>query len=499
MPRAISVAAVSVVLAAAVVAALVAAAPPGPDPDAVVTVDAAGAIGTLDTRLGTQFVWPGELARSAARERFEALAPPIVRINATTVGAEKVLPAGVTKGDWRFGNLESIVHDIRRGGGEVVLAIAYAPEWMWDCAAGGIRDGTFGEFGDYMARLVAYFNKGSFVAEDGRVITNPAGTSDRIPYWELWNEPEQLEGCPPSGNRLSVDQYVAMWNGAAPKMLEADPTIKLIGPATANPTTGEARDYLPALMAGAIHKPDILSFHGYGGWLNTQTDRFLFAGDDGRFGLDGIERGLVQVKKWAPGIPVWITELNVNSAYDRRPEARRAWDAFGAAWGASAFRRLALGGAAVICQYQFMHPGLGQFSLVDSQTAEPLLPYWRDYYLGRYFPPGSTVLSSSSSLSGIEALAVRPPGSPSVHVLVVDRQLDSATAVAGSGVPATVRVTVKGLAGLSAVTQRSLDERTPLDTGPALLRLPAESSATVSFSGYGVALLEFVARGAGSS
>ena len=48
-------------------------------------------------------------------------------------------------------------------------------------------------------------------------------------------------------------------------------------------------------------------------------------------------------------------------------------------------------------------------------------------------------------------------------------------------------------------TQRSLDERTPLDTGPALLRLPAESSATVSFSGYGVALLEFVARGAGSS
>ena len=59
MPRAITFAAVSIVLAAAVVAGLVAAAPPGRDPDVVVTVEASGSSGTIDTRLGTQFVWPG--------------------------------------------------------------------------------------------------------------------------------------------------------------------------------------------------------------------------------------------------------------------------------------------------------------------------------------------------------------------------------------------------------------------------------------------------------
>src|SRR5438128_4117923 len=487
-------------LAAAVAVGLVTAWPLAPEPPTMVTVDAASATGTLETRLGTQFVWPGTLDRSAAaRARFTTLAPPLVRINATTIGSERVLPAGVARGDWSFGSLDSMVNDIRRAGGQVLLAVAYAPEWMWNCASGGIRDPTFGEFADYMARLVGYFNRGSFVAEDGSLVINPAGIANRIAYWELWNEPDIPDGCPPAGNHLTVGQYVTMWNATAPRMLAVDASIKLVGPATANATTASDPDYLPALMSRASRKPDIVSFHGYGGWLSWQTDQFLFLGDDGSFGLDGIERGLARVKAWAPGIPVWITELNVNSASDQRRETRRAWDAFGAAWGASAFRRLALGGAGAVSQYQFTHPGLRQFSLVDSESAGPLLPYWRDYYLARYFPPGSTVLSSSSSLSGVETLAVRPPGSANVNVLVVNRQLDSATAVGGPGLPAAIRIKLKNLKELAAVTVRSLDASTPLETGPAAIGLPAGGVVDVNFAGYGAALLEFVAHGVASS
>jgi len=134
----------------------------------VVTVDASSEVGTIPTRLGTQFVWPGTLDSSAAaRARFMDLAPSLVRIDATTLGSASVLPAGKTKGDWSFDNLNSMVKDVRAANGEVLLTVAYAPEWMWDCHGGGIRDATFGEFGDYMARLVAYFNVGSFVAENG--------------------------------------------------------------------------------------------------------------------------------------------------------------------------------------------------------------------------------------------------------------------------------------------------------------------------------------------
>ena len=486
--------AVMAVAFAVVALGIIAARPTEPDAPAAVTVDATIEIGSMQTRLGTQFVWPGALDRTTgARARYTALAPPLVRINATTIGATSVLPAGIAKGDWSFSALDSMVSDIVRGGGEVVLTVAYAPLWMWDCGGRTVRDPTFAEFGEYMARLVSYYNTGSVVAEDGRVIANPAGRANRIRYWELWNEPDLLDGCPPAGNKLSVSEYVAMWNGTVPKMLASDPGIKLVGPATAHGATANDPDYLPALMSGARRKPDIVSFHAYGGWLNSQTDRFLFAGQNGSFGLDGIERGLARVKDWAPGIPIWITELGVNSAWEEQG-SQRAWTAFGAAWGASAFRRLALGGADALYQYQFSHPDVRQFSLVDARTGEPLLPYWRDYYLARYFAPGSTVLASSSNLSGVETLAVRAPGSTTVNVLVINRQADGAASVGGPGRPAVVQVTVKKLSGVSGVTARMLDDTTPLDVGPPAVALPTGSSVTVSFSGYGAALLEFSSR-----
>lgn len=456
----------------------------------VVSVDASSSVGTIGTRLGTQFVWPGGLDRAAgARARFEALAAPLVRINATTFGPAPVLPAGRVRGDWDFASLDSIVNDIRGAGGEVVLAVAYAPEWLWNCDTSTVRDASFAEFGDYMARLVAYYNRGSFVAENGRRIDDPAGVANRISYWELWNEPDQLKGCPPSGNHLSPAAYVAMWNGTVPRMLAVDPTIKLIGPAISQAVTTSVPDYIPALLEGAARKPDAISFHGYGGWLNSQNDRFLFDGANGRFGLDAIERGVASVRALAPTTAIWITELNVDSAWDHEDVTGRPWSAFGAAWGASAFRRLALAGADAVFQYQFAHPDLRQFSLVDARTGAPLLAYWRDYYLARYFPPGSRLLPSSSNRTGVESLAVRAPGSNDVHVLVVNRQVDGESAVGGAGRPAVVRVNLTGAGRGAAATLRMIDATTPLDTGPSAVTLPKDEVVTLSFAGYGAALL----------
>jgi hypothetical protein len=468
-----------------------------PPADVTVAVDGGREIGTLQTRLGTQFVWPGGLDRAQARSAFNALAPPLVRINATTVGYPDlplVLPAGVRQGDWNFENLDSIVNDIRMSGGQIVLTVAYAPYWMWICPKGEIRDSTFREFASYMKRLVGYYNAGSFTAEDGRTITNPAGTSNRIGYWELWNEPDlPAEACLSSGHpNISVSQYVAMWNAATASMLAVDPTIKLVGPATANAVTRHIPDYLPALMAGAVRRPDIVSFHGYGGWLNTQSDDMLFAGDRTCCGLDTIERGIERVKERAPGTPIWITEMNVNSAWDRDDPAARPWKAFGAAWGASAFRRLALAGVSAVFQFKFVAPELLQFSLVDPSSGERLLPYWRDYYLSRYFPPGSALLGSSSTHADIEVLSARAPASSNVRVLVVNRRTNGPDTVGGPGSPVTVRINIANLTDVTAVTARVLDDTTPLDTGPLGHELPAGSAATVSYSGFGAILLEFV-------
>ena len=468
----------------------------GAEADAAISIDAGKAIGISGMRLGTQFVWSGVLDRApGTRPRFTALAAPLVRINVATdaPGLPLVMPAGVVQGDWNFRNLDSLVTDIHNAGGDVVLTIAVAPHWMWNCATQTIRDLGFTEFAAYMARVVAYYNQGSFVAEDGRTITNPAGIANRIIYWELWNEPDQpTGGCPQAANpNITAPQYVTMWNATVPKMLAVDPAIRLIGPTTGNAISGRDPEYLPVLMAGAVRKPDVVSFHGYGGWLNSQSDEALFDGDRGYGGIAEIERGLAQVQAWAPGIPIWVTELNVNSAWEEDDPAQRPWTACGVAWGASAFLHLALGGVDAAFQYQFAHPDLRQFSLVDSNTGDPLLPYWRDYYLARYFPPGSTLLSASSRLAQVEVLAARPPRSRNVHVLVVNRRVDDGAPAAGVGLPATVRIKLAGTHDVSGVTVRMLEASTPLQTGPAVVTLPADKTASVSFGGYGAALLEF--------
>src|SRR5437899_3000107 len=70
--------------------------------DVEIEVRANSAEGALATRVGTQFAWPGSLDRAAdSRGRFDGLAPPLVRINATTdglPGLPLVMPAGISKG-----------------------------------------------------------------------------------------------------------------------------------------------------------------------------------------------------------------------------------------------------------------------------------------------------------------------------------------------------------------------------------------------------------------
>ena len=484
-------------IASLVVAGLFVTGPGRASTDVQIVVHAGASEGEIASLIGTQFAWPGSLDRApGSRQLFDAMAPPLVRINATTdglPGLPLVMPAGVDQGDWSFGNLDAIVNDARGAGATVVIDIAYAPQWMWDCTTGTIRDTTFAEFAAYMARVVSYYNAGSFVAEDGRTITNPAGTTNRVGYWELWNEPDQRTlGCPPNGNpNITPEQYVAMWNATVPAMLAVDPAIKLIGPATSSAVPSNAPDYLGPLVANATHKPDAVSFHAYGGWSNAQTDRFLFDGDGGCCGIAGIERGLAAVQAKAPGIPVWITELNVNSAWGQDDQTQRPWTAFGAAWGASAFQRLARQGVQAIFEFQFAHPSLHQLSLIEIDSGRALLTYWRDYYLIRFFPPGSTIVSATSSNPEVETLAVRSPGSNAVRVLVINRQVDGDATVGGTGLPASVHVTMAELPQIAAVTIRQIDAATPLETGPALQTLPPSQSINLEFSGYGIALIEF--------
>ena len=121
-----------------------------------------------------------------------------------------------------------------------------------DCSAGAVRDPSFGEFAAYIARVLAYYNVGSFVAEDGRTIINPAGTANRIGYWELWNEPDQRTlGCPPSASHISASEYGTMWNATVPTMLAV-----LVGILINNSRLSDLRSYLESRFADVDRRFD---------------------------------------------------------------------------------------------------------------------------------------------------------------------------------------------------------------------------------------------------
>ena len=457
-----------------------------------ISVNGISATGILHTQLSTNDVWSGMLTQvPGAQAELNAYHPPLVRIHAGTDGWPGALPE-IQYDKWDFSPLNNLVNNVRAYGGVAILNVRYAPNWMWTCnhfgGVGQLKDVTFQTFATYMARLVSYYNKGSMITETGQVITNPAGTTNRITYWELWNEPDYSNEtpCHPANwsASLTPSMYVKMWNAVVPQMRAIDPTIKLVGPATANVDTGYTPEYIPTLIAHANYQPDAISYHGYGGWDNTQTDSEIFDGGPDTGGLAYIVNGVNEVKQWAPGKPIWITELNVNAAWGDDPH-KRPWTAYGVAWGATAFRNLALQGVSLMNQYDVIESA--QFGLISDTTGVPYLPYWRDRLLSQAFPASSTILSTNSTQVDILPLAVRKPDG-TISVLVINRQVNSSKSVGGSGLPATVTVQLQGITP-TAISLQKIDSATNPAKGPTTVSLSLSTMPQVSFTGYGIAVL----------
>jgi Glycosyl hydrolase catalytic core len=469
-----------------------------PTPTTTISVNGTSTTGILNTRLSTNNVWSGEINQtSGAQARLNALHAPLVRIHVGDDGWPVAMPE-VKYNNWDFSALNTLVNDVRANGGYPLMNIKFAPDWMWTCKSfggvGTLKDLTFNTFAKYMASVVSYYNKGSMTTETGQVLNNPAGTNNHITYWEIWNEPDfsNETPCHPAdwSAALTPKAYVTMWNAVVPQMRAVDPTIKVVGPATANVDTGYTPEYIPTLMASATYKPDAVSYHGYGGWQNSQTDLEIFDGGPDTDGLAYIVNGVDKVRAWAPGKPIWITEMNVNADWGNDP-AKRPWTAYGVAWGATAFRNLALKGVGIISQYDFIDSA--QFGLINDTTGTPYLPYWRNKLLSQAFPPGSTILSSSTSKSDILPLAVQKPNG-TISILVVNRQVNSNTSVGGPGLPAVVAVRLQGITP-TAISLQQIDRATNPATGPITVSLPVSTAPQVSFAGYGMAILTIHTNG----
>ena len=455
------------------------------------------AVGTLSTQVSTNNVWSGMLAQSAtASANFKALAMPLVRIHVGDDGYPIAMPE-TKKGIWSFASLDTLVNDSFKSGQAPLMNIKFAPDWQWTCTTlytqGTVRDQTFVEYADYMARLVSYYNKGSMTTESGVVITNPAGTSHRIIYWEPWNEPDlnnETPCAPASGVALTPTQYVTMWNAVTARMLAVDPGLRFIGPATAGGQFGSgtdpSQDYFTPLLQQSI-KPFALSFHGYGYWDNTVSDQTIFNGDGSGYpdgGIDDMVTTTNRLRSSFPTTPIWLDEMNVNADWGSDTH-KRPWTQFSAAWWGATYAALAPLHVEMLHQYNVMDAP--QFGLLNDQTGAPFLPYWEFKLLNQSFPVGSTQLQSSSPSTNIPVVsAARADGT--ISIMVVNRTVDPSAPAAGIGLPADVVVSLSGMSP-TAITVQQIDSATSVTSGPVVTSLPVSSSVSLHFPGYGLAVI----------
>ena len=220
--------------------------------------------GTIQTQLSTNNVWAGSVdSAPGGQSKLNALNAPLIRLHVGDDGGAQAMPE-IRTNQWAntgesqpFQNLDNLVNNVFASGQEPLMNFKFAPDFMWACypnsvgasanqtqGSGAVKDLTFAPFAQYMARIVSYYNKGSMLTETGITITNPIGTSHKITWWELWNEPDlnnETPCAPSTGNGLTYQQYTTMWNAATQAMLAVDPTLKFVGPATA--------------AANSVHRP----------------------------------------------------------------------------------------------------------------------------------------------------------------------------------------------------------------------------------------------------
>ena len=483
------------------------------------------AMGTMQTQLSTNIVtWGSDFSQIPnGQASLNALQLPLVRLHVGDDGGP-AMPE-INQGSWDMTTLNTMVNDVFASGQRPMMNIKFAPDWMWTCypnsvgvngtsGQGTVTDQTFQTFAQYMARLASYYNKGSLTEGNGTVLTNPAGTSHKITYWELWNEPDLSDEtpCHPANwdAALTPAQYLTMWNAVTAAMSAVDPTIKFIGPADAGGQfdSGLTSDaYIDNIMQSPI-KPYAISFHGYGYWAQ-EPDKYYFDGDGslGGGGITDMVNIARNIRAKYPTMPIWLTEVNVDADWFAQGEND---DELSLAWWGAMVQQLVPYGIGMIDQFDYT--GANVFGLIDGEgvvtngntanaAGKPMLPYYILQQFDKAFPQGSTILSSSSTQAGILSLAVKKPDG-NISVMIVNRRLPSNTVQSScgtGGVASTVTVDLSAL-NPSAITLTQLDKRnvdcsTWYGIAPTTQALGTGQPVTISFPGYGIAILNVVTNG----
>jgi hypothetical protein len=386
--------------------------------------------------------------------------------------------------------------------------IAKAPPFLYQDNDNGnsFLDPTFqdGQFAAYAQNLVQYYNKGGFTA-NGTLYVSPAYPTDTITWWGIYNEPN-------INNNMNSDpaEYVAMYNHLVPAMQITDQNIKFAALELAD-FYGQVDAWVPTFVSGVTAHVDVLATHFYSTCDQTTDDAAIFASvatsANGNFNFVSDVQLLYSDMAANPalaGVPVWVTENNVNADYDAGNGISacngtpfvtdlRGSSPFFAAWRPYVFS--ALGKAGVQALYHWDYGADQQFGEVDYNTGALQLSYWVDYWLGQEFPPtippaqGSKLLQyTATDDAELETLPV-VNSDGSVVIMVANHAVNAPTDNNGPGSPRTVLLDLSALGAFSSGSLLTIDQNTSVSSGPTAAGVTPAAQMTITLNGYSVAFL----------
>jgi hypothetical protein len=414
-------------------------------------------------------------------------------------------------GIWDFAYLDDVVNPVMSvTDHSPEFQIAKAPAYMYD-TSGNFLDPSFNTFAAYAADLVRYYNTPAGIVDatscnKSPCVSTPANGAGRVDYWGIYNEPNINDEFNDSAqNPQGPQNYVNMYNVVVPKMQAVDPTIKFVAVELAD-FGSEAGNYIPTFVQNVTQRVDILATHFYATCNQADTDQTLF---------DAIPQFVphiqylysqLQTKPALAGVPVWMTENNVNADYDKGGGIsacngttfvldQRGSSPYFAAWRPTAFSKFGKVGLQALYHWDFAADA--QFGEVNASSAALQLGYWVDYWLGQYFlsnpdvtPTGADILQLGvSEDSSVETLAVRN-GDGSVVVMIADHAVQASTDNNGPGDPRIVGIDLSALGTFSSASLLTIDKNTNVANGPTAAPVTPAAHMTIQLGGYGVAFLK---------
>jgi len=422
--------------------------------------------------------------------------------------------AETSAGVWDFSYVDGMVNPIMSvTDHSPEYQIAKAPAYMYD-ASGNLLDPTFNAFGAYAADLVRYYNTPGGITDatscnKSPCVSTPPNGVGRVDYWGIYNEPNINDEFSDNGepNSPGAQNYVNMYNVVVPQMQAVDSTIKFVGVELAD-FSSEASNYIPTFVQNVTQRVDVLATHFYATCNQADTDQTLF---------DAITQFVphvqylysqLQTKPALAGVPVWMTENNVNADYDAGDGIsacngtpfvldKRGSSAFFAAWRPTAFSMFGKVGLQAMYHWDFAADA--QYGEINASNAALQLGYWVDYWLGQYFPSNPDVTPTGADIlqlgvsenSSVEILAVRN-GDGSVVVMVADHAVQTSTDNNGPGDPRVVALDLSALGTFSSASLLTIDKNTDVTNGPTAAPVTPAAHMTIQLGGYGVAFLKLI-------